>query len=81
MSTDLCSFPTTGLPFPSRFAMFRIMTRMRIVTYCIDSQPTLLKIAIFPIEFYRLEQYIIVSLCVVFPFGEDAQIGKNRCRQ
>lgn len=44
-------------------------------------QPTLLKIAIFPIEFYRLEQYIIVSLCVVFPFGEDAQIGKNRSRQ
>ena len=31
------------------------------------------------IEFYRLEQYIIVGLCVVFPFGEDARTGKIRC--
>ena len=36
-----------------------------------------MKITIFPIEFYRLEQYINVGLCVVFPFGEDARIGKN----
>ena len=34
-------------------------------------------IAAFSIDFLRLERYIIVVLCVVFPFGEDARTGKN----
>ena len=48
MNAALCCFPGIGLPPLLHRIALRIRTRTQIATYSVDSQTTLLKIALFP---------------------------------
>ena len=73
-----CSFPsqTAEEPFSRSASMVGVKTPARRLPHSGKAEganwPTFTKFAIFFIAFLRFGLYIIVGLCVVFPFGEDA---------